>query len=419
MQHQKPIDVTIVMPVLNEATSLPHCIANARAALERIEARFGLTGEILVADNGSSDGSPDIAVRLGASVAFVDEKGYGAALIGGFQAASGRFLVMGDADGSYNFDDAVPMIEQLLAGADLCMGNRFCGTIAPGAMPWKNRYIGNPLLTGVLNLFFRSGVHDAHCGLRAMTRSALTRLNLTGKGMEFASEMVIKASLKHLRIAQVPVTLSPDIRGRPPHLRPWRDGWRHLRYLLMLSPTWVFGMPALGAIGTAGVILLTAALHSLGLLAGDGPFGASWIIIAAFLFTGGHFAAIMALATHFHGVKQGYRSLRPILRTFAPLLTLETMLMGGSVLIVGSVGMMVLITYHWSTAGFSPLPNLLPLVLTAMAGATGLQTIFGGFVLAIIAGHVADFANEASRVTPSRLIVAPKAKAAAPGISVA
>jgi glycosyltransferase involved in cell wall biosynthesis len=240
-----PLDVTIVMPCLNESISLPHCIANAHAALARIAELHGLAGEIVIADNGSTDGSQAIATALGARVVAVAQRGYGAAIRGGAEAAYGRLLLIGDADGSYDFTDGIAMIGQLVAGADLCMGSRFQGGIAPGAMPWKNRHIGNPLLTGLLNLFFRSGVDDAHCGLRAITRDAFLALRLSGEGMEFASEMVIKASLKRMRIAQAPATLSVDLRDRPPHLRPWRDGWRHLRYLIMLSPTWAFGAPAL------------------------------------------------------------------------------------------------------------------------------------------------------------------------------
>jgi glycosyltransferase involved in cell wall biosynthesis len=234
----------IVMPCLNEAISLPHCLANAQTALARIAQDHGLDGEIVVADNGSTDGSQAIATAAGARVVAVTSRGYGAALIGGCQAAYGRYLLMGDADGSYDFTEGAAMIGRLHAGADLCMGSRFRGGIAAGAMPWKNRHIGNPALTGILNLLFRSGVGDAHCGLRAITRDAFDSLGLSGTGMEFASEMVVKASLKKLRIVEVPATLSRDLRDRAPHLRPWRDGWRHLRYMLMLSPAWVFGLPA-------------------------------------------------------------------------------------------------------------------------------------------------------------------------------
>jgi glycosyltransferase involved in cell wall biosynthesis len=238
------VAVSIVMPCLNEAQCLPHCIANAHEALERIEREYGLSGEILIADNGSTDGSQAIAARLGARVVAVAARGYGAALIGGAEAAFGRYILMGDADGSYDFTDGVAMIGRLHAGADVCMGSRFKGGIAPGAMPWKNRHIGNPVLTGILNLLFRSGISDAHCGLRAIRKQAFAELRLTGTGMEFASEMVIKAALRKQRMEEVPARLLADLRDRPPHLRPWRDGWRHLRYLFMLSPARVFGVPA-------------------------------------------------------------------------------------------------------------------------------------------------------------------------------
>jgi hypothetical protein len=210
-----------------------------------------------------------LATELGARVVPVTERGYGAALIGGCRAAAGRYIVMGDCDGSYNFVEGVAMVAALEWGHDLCMGNRFKGGIAPGAMPWKNRHIGNPGLTGVLNLFFRSGIGDAHCGLRAIRKEAFERLGLSGTGMEFASEMVIKAALLKLRIAEVPATLSPDLRERAPHLRPWRDGWRHLRYLFMLSPTWVFGVPGIAALGLSALIFAVALLHLAGVLPGE------------------------------------------------------------------------------------------------------------------------------------------------------
>jgi hypothetical protein len=387
-----PLDVTIVMPCLNESISLPHCIANAREALDRIADRYGLAGEIVIADNGSTDGSQGIAQALGARVVPVARRGYGAAIIGGAEAAFGRLLLIGDADGSYDFTDGVAMIGRLLDGADLCMGSRFQGGIAPGAMPWKNRHIGNPLLTGLLNLFFRSGIDDAHCGLRAITREAFLSLGLRGEGMEFASEMVIKASLRRLRIVQTPATLSVDLRERAPHLRPWRDGWRHLRYLVMLSPTWAFGAPALLATGLSTLILAVAALHQLGVLPGSGPFGASWTIVAGFLFTTGHFAALMALVTHLAGVREGHRPLRRSIARLAPLLTLEVLLGTGAALLAAALAMLVAIGWIWQARDFAAPGSVLPLVIAAVTGATGLQTIFGAFVLAIIGGHRATFA---------------------------
>jgi hypothetical protein len=389
--ERQSLDVSIVMPCLNEVQSLKHCIADAQRALDEIQDEYGLAGEIVIADNGSTDGSQALAISLGARVVSVSRKGYGAAIRGGFDAALGRFLVMGDADGSYAFTDSVAMIGRLLDGADLCMGSRFKGGIAPGAMPWKNRYIGNPLLTGILNLFFRSGIEDAHCGLRAIRREAYAELGLNGAGMEFASEMVIKASLRKMRIDEVPATLSPDLRDHPPHLRPWRDGWRHLRYLMMLSPTWVFGVPALVAIMLALAILGAVGLHSLGALRGDGSFGANWTIVASFLLTVGHLSAIMALTTHFHGVKLRYRALRPIVRQLQPILTLEHALIGGVALIFASALAFGVIGWNWMASGFVAPPSVLPVALAAAAGALGLQTALGGFLLAIIAGHEARF----------------------------
>jgi len=390
---QSVVDVSIVMPCLNEELSLPHCIANARDALDQIAIELGLSGEIVIADNGSTDRSIAIAEAAGARVVRVVEPGYGAALIGGAMGAAGRFIVMGDADGSYDFRESVAMVSRLASGADLCMGSRFKGGIAPGAMPWKNRHIGNPALTGVLNLFFRSGIGDAHCGLRAITRAAFLSLNLSSGGMEFASEMVVKASLKRLRIAEVPATLAVDLRDRPPHLRPWRDGWRHLRYLIMLSPTWAFGVPSLFAICLASAIFLIAGLHDAGVLNGPSYFGASWTIVAGFLFTTGHFAGLMAVAAHLHGVHEGHRPVRRTMRWMARFLTLESLLGLGAVLITMAFGLFGIVAYNWSAGNFTALSTALPLVCAATIGTVGFQTVFGAFILAIIGGHKADFAT--------------------------
>ncbi len=245
------LELSIVMPCLNEAETLAACIRKARAYLET----SGVRGEIVVGDNGSSDGSQEIARREGARVVDVPQRGYGAALHGATLAARGRYVVMGDSDGSYDFSELTPFLERLRAGDDLVMGNRFLGGIAPGAMPWKNRWIGNPVLTGIGRLFFRCPARDFHCGLRAYRRDAFRRMDLQTTGMEFASEMVIKAMLLGMRISEVPTTLRPDGRSRPPHLRPWRDGWRHLRFMLLYSPDWLFLYPGL-ALVLAGVAIM-------------------------------------------------------------------------------------------------------------------------------------------------------------------
>ena len=386
---QERPDVTIVMPCLNEVDSLRHCIGNALEALARMRIELDLSGEIVIADNGSTDGSQALATELGARVVPVAAKGYGAALIGGCRGAWGRYIVMGDCDGSYNFTEGVAMVAELEKGADVCMGNRFRGGIAPGAMPWKNRHIGNPALTGILNLFFRTGMGDAHCGLRALTKDAFDRLKLTGSGMEFASEMVIKASLLDLRMVEVAATLSPDLRDREPHLRPWRDGWRHLRYLFMLSPTWVFGVPGLAALGIGLTILFTAALHALGILPWV-PFGESFIAVGAMLTLVGHIATIMAVAAHLHGVRQGYRRPRRWLEgnRFA---TLETCAIGGISMILASLVALVAVGFYWEASSFSALPSILPVTLAGLLGALGLQTLFAGFLLAVLGGNEAQF----------------------------
>ena len=384
------VAVTIVMPCLNEIQSLLHCIGNARAALDQLRISDGLTGEIVIADNGSTDGSQQMATMLGARVVDVSRRGYGAALIGGCEAARGRFILMGDCDGSYDFTEGVAMVRKLDQGHDLCMGSRFLGGIAPGAMPWKNRYIGNPALSGILNLFFRSGIGDAHCGLRAIRKDAFHRLHLTGSGMEFASEMVIKASLLKLRMAEVPATLSVDLRERAPHLRPWRDGWRHLRYLFMLSPTWVFGAPALAAF-LIGLIVMAAALAAALGLSTSKFFGDSWTVIGAMLVAVGHIASVMVLASHLYGVRQGYRLPKAWMTRWRPLLSLEGWLIAGATSILTSIVALAGVGIYWGQEGFGALSSVLPVTLAGLFGVVGLQTVLGGFLLAVLGGNEAEF----------------------------
>lgn len=399
------VDVSIVMPCLNERQALPHCLGMAQRALDILASRHGLKGEIVIADNGSTDGSQDVARAHGARVVDIRRRGYGAALCGGFSAAHGRYLVMGDADGSYDFLDAVPMIEALMAGADLCMGSRFKGRIEPGAMPWKNRWIGNPILTGILNLLFRSGIGDAHCGLRALTRRCFGRLRLEGSGMELASEMVIKAALLGQRIIEVPVTLRPDLRGRPPHLRPWRDGWRHLRYLLMLSPYWLFVLPAV-ALAAASLTIL--GIITVGTLSGATVtrFGNYWAILAGSALTLSHIAIILALAGQIYGIRERYRAPPRWLAALAPRLTLETMLLAGCAAVAFGLAVLIGVVVHWSTHNLAPIANVLPAVAGTCALAIGMQNILGGFLLSIVGGNNAEFLA-ADQATPRSLPVAP------------
>jgi len=246
-------ELTILMPCLNEAATVGSCVAKARGFLERA----GIAGEVLVADNGSEDGSSALAQQAGARVVQVAERGYGAALAAGIAAARGRYVIMGDADDSYDFSRLEPFVDKLRQGYPLVVGNRFKGGIRPGAMPPLHRYLGNPVLSFVGRLFFGAGVGDFHCGLRGFDRAAVRSLDLRTPGMEFASELVVKAALAGWRIAEVPTTLHPDGRGRPPHLRSWRDGWRHLRFLLLFSPRWLFLYPGLVLL-VLGVALTTA-----------------------------------------------------------------------------------------------------------------------------------------------------------------
>jgi hypothetical protein len=394
-REARAIDVSIVMPCLDEVESLPHCIANALDALARIDAQFGLLGEVVIADNGSTDGSQALAEALGARVVPVAERGYGAAIIGGCQGAFGQYLLIGDADGSYDFTDGVAMIGRLANGADLCMGSRFQGGVAPGAMPWKNRYIGNPALTGMLNLFFNARIDDAHCGLRAIRKEALLNLDLSSPGMEFASEMVIKASLRRLHIAEVPATLSVDLRNRAPHLRPWRDGWRHLRYLFMLSPNTVFIFP--GAIATmlSLAILAMAMLHAIMPHAlfdlPVGMFGNYWQVAASAMGAIGHQALIFGLAAHLHGMREGYRPLGPHVKPLARYVSLETMLVSGlGLLLIGGL-MLVSTIWSWTLRDFGSTYSVLPAVVGTLLVVLGTQNVFGGFLLSIIGGNKAQF----------------------------
>jgi hypothetical protein len=248
------LELTILMPCLNEAETIEVCVRKALGFLKR----SGVSGEVLIADNGSTDGSQGLAESQGARVVAVPERGYGAALLGGIKAAKGRYVIMGDADDSYDFENLDTMVERLRAGADLVMGNRFLGGIEKGAMPFLHRYLGNPVLSFIGKLFFKIPVSDFHCGLRGFNRESMLSLGLQSPGMEFASEMVVKSALHERRIEEVPTTLRPDGRSRPPHLKTWRDGWRHLRFLLLHSPEWLFLFPGLIMIGlgVAGVSML-------------------------------------------------------------------------------------------------------------------------------------------------------------------
>lgn len=395
------VDVTIVMPCLNEARTLQASVATAMEALAVLRERHQLSGEVVVSDNGSTDGSQTVAEGLGARVVHCVRRGYGAALTHGVLQANGRYIVMGDADGSYDFREAVPMVEKLREGWDLCMGSRFTGEIKPGAMPWKNRRIGNPALTGLLNLFFRSGLSDAHSGLRAFTRDAFLRINPTSQGMEFASELVIKATLLGLSCTEVPITLYPDGRDRAPHLRPWRDGWRHLRYLVMLSPVWLYFVPAF-VIGALGVVILGLVLLApAGGVATVGRFwlGDHWAVLAGAFLAMAHQTAIMGLVVTLYGAREGYRIMTPTLRGVYWATRLEHMLVLGAAFVAAGLGVLGYVVWVWRISGYGNLQMIREMVVASTLIVLGLQTAFGGFLLSIIGGNEAQLLAAIARFT--------------------
>jgi len=375
------VETTILMPCLNEAETLATCIKKAQQALEELK----VNGEVVIADNGSTDGSPQIAASLGARVVHVAEKGYGSALLGGIQAARGKYIIMGDADDSYDFTNLGPFLEKLRAGYDLVMGNRFKGGIAPRAMPPLHRYLGNPVLTGIGRIFFRSPCGDFHCGLRGFNRAAIQRLDLRTRGMEFASETVVKASLHGRRITEVPTTLSVDGRNRPPHLRSWRDGWRHLRFLLLYSPRWLFLYPGL-------LLMLVGAVVSGWLLVGprvvDGiTFDIHTFLYAAMAIVIGYQTVIFAIFTKVFAITEGLLPEDPRLKTLFKYIKLETGILAGALLLVAGIGLSVYALSFWSSTSFGPLDpsRTLRLVIPAVTLiALGLQTVLSSFFLSIL-----------------------------------
>ncbi len=376
-----PVELSVVMPCLNEAATLAVCIGKAQRALRD----GGIAGEVVVADNGSQDGSPQIAASLGARVVSVPDRGYGSALLGGIAAARGEYVVMGDADDSYDWSALGPFLDKLRAGADLVMGDRFAGGIKPGAMPPLHRYLGNPVLTGLGRLFFRSPVHDFHCGMRGFRRAAILNLDLRTTGMEFASEMVVKATLARLPIAEVPVMLAPDGRGRPPHLRSWRDGWRHLRFLLLYSPRWLFLYPGalLMGLGLAvGLWLLSGPRTVLGV-----TFDVHTLLYAAMALVVGFQGVVFAVFTKIFAVSEGLLPPDPRLARLFRYVTLETGLLAGGLLLLGGLAGSVYALHVWSGRAFGPLdPSrmlrlIIPSVTALMLGG---EAVLSSFFLSIL-----------------------------------
>jgi hypothetical protein len=373
-------ELTIILPCLNEAETLVACIRKARGSLDQL----GLVGEILIADNGSDDGSQDLARSEGARVVDVPRRGYGAALRGGIEAARGRFVLMADADDSYALDDIGQFIEALRSGADVVMGNRFEGGIEPGAMPFMHRHLGNPVLSMLGRLFFHIPVGDLHCGMRAFRRDRIRELGMRTDGMEFASEMVVRASLNGLDIVEVPTTLRTDGRSRPPHLRTWHDGWRHLRFLLAFSPRWLLLYPALTVFGFGllGLIWLCFGPREI---AGV-TFSVQTMLACATAVIVGLQAAGLAVVARSYATHLNLLPSSPRIERALERLTLERGLIAGGILLIAGIVAFVAALAHWGSTGFGQLDVLttmrLPIIGMVLIVA-GMQSIMVSFTMSL------------------------------------
>jgi glycosyltransferase involved in cell wall biosynthesis len=374
-------ELTILMPCLNEAETLASCVAKALHFLRH----SGIDGEVLIADNGSTDGSQTIAITAGARVVSIEAKGYGSALLGGIRSARGRFVIMGDSDDSYDFSDLGAFVSKLRGGHALVMGNRFKGGIKPGAMPALHRYLGNPVLSAVGRVFFKSPCGDFHCGLRGFDRDAILDLDLQAPGMEFASEMVVKATIHGISIAEVPTTLFPDGRSRPPHLRSWRDGWRHLRFLLLFSPRWLFLYPGLGLLA-CGVTVMAWLLPAPRVVFGV-TFDIHTLYFASLAVVVGFHSALFYVFARVYGMREGFAPPDPRFLRMTSMLTLEAGLLAGLLLLLIGLALAVLAVSVWNQTQFGALPPAYEMRLVIPSGTCILlafQTAYGAFFLSVL-----------------------------------
>jgi len=376
------IDVSIVMPCLNEARTLPVCIDKAKTAI----AILGLTGEIVVADNGSTDGSPELARSLGARVVSVPVRGYGAALIWGMKAARGAYLVMADADDSYDFREAVPMVEKLMLGWDFVTGTRIKGNILPGAMPWKNRHIGTPVLTAIVNLFYGSKFSDVNCGMRALTKSAFEQLQMESCGMEFASEMLVKAAILGLKTTEVPITLHPDGRDRPPHLRPWSDGWRHLKYILLFAPKFIYWVPGLLLLGFGAILglLLAQTPGGVSVYVGSLRFNDHWIVVAGLSCLVGYELLLTGILAHLYTFTHRIRAQSRRMNWVVKHITIERIILFSAFTLAVGLTFEISVIQRWVNQDFGPLYAIRPAVAGMVFIVMSTQTLFSGLFYAVL-----------------------------------
>ncbi len=385
-QHQfgdfsEHLELTILMPCLNEALTIGKCIEKAKAFL----VDFNILGEILIADNGSTDGSQEISKKHGARVIAVKQKGYGSALRGGISAAKGKFIIMGDADESYDFYNLMPLLDKLREGYDLVMGNRFTGGIEPGAMPPLHKYLGNPVLSGMGRLFFKTAVKDFHCGLRGFSKKAVLKMDLQTSGMEFASEMVVKSSLLKMKICEVPTTLSPDGRDRPPHLRSWRDGWRHLRFLLLYSPRWLFLYPgmilfSLGILFSIWALISPITINNISFDIHSLAYFNAAIVV-------GFNLVLFAIQSRIFGYRAGLLPKHSSFDKLFKYFNLERGLFIGTVMIITGILLAIWAVAIWARVDFGGIDprSTMRIVLPSFSIIImGTQVVFSSFFLSII-----------------------------------
>ena len=362
------LELSIVMPCLNEADTIGDCVGNALRFLQE----HSIDGEVVIGDNGSTDGSIEIATSLGARVIHVATRGYGAACAAAASEAHGRYIIMGDSDSSYDFYELMPFVDALRQSNDLVMGNRFGGGIVPGAMPFKNRYLGNPILSAVGRVLFSSQIGDFHCGLRGFSKAAFARMDLKSTGMEFASEMVLKAELIGLKITEVPTTLAPDGRTRRPHLRPWRDGWRHLRLMFLFSPRYLFLIPGLA-------LMLFGLVFGAALIRGPVTIGRAGFDIASLVYAGaavvvGLQAVLFALLAQFYGIRRGFLPADDLMTNILDALTMERVILAGLLILSASLISGLYSVGMWISADFG---DLIPREIITIATPSAVGSICG------------------------------------------